>query len=267
MQLQLPGVVAMIQLRTNKNKKLYALFLLIELVLYLCFLYIDIFRGEEYRISSIIKFISIVGCLMFSILVLEQQEDFKSVYLIRVAMFFTVISDVFLLLTSEIEKGIFTFCIVQGIYRYYLWKVRRIDIRKDIRKDIRNDRRKDRFSIFIYAPNVMIGLMITIIMYTLSLEVNRVLIITTFYFTSILINVVVAFRLALKVKKAFITIFAIGMFLFLLCDINVGIFNLSEFLYVDGQLFQTLYLFSTVGMWLFYLPSQVLLVLSFGFNE
>lgn len=266
MQLQLPGVVAMIQLKTNKNKKLYALFLLIELVLYLCFLYIDIFHGEEYRISSIIKFISIVGCLMFSILVLEQQEDFKSVYLIRVAMFFTVISDVFLLLTSEIEKGIFTFCIVQGIYRYYLWKVSK-DIRIDIRIDIRKDIRKDRFSIFVYAPNVMIGLMITIIMYTLSLEVNRVLIITVFYFTSILINVVVAFRLALKVKKAFITIFAIGMFLFLLCDINVGIFNLSEFLYVDGQLFQTLYLFSTVGMWLFYLPSQVLLVLSFGFNE
>jgi len=46
-------------------------------------------------------------------------------------------------------------------------------------------------------------------------------------------------------------IFAAGLTLFVCCDLCVGMFNLG-----------ILRAFSSVGMWLFYLPSQVLIVLS-----
>ena len=51
-------------------------------------------------------------------------------------------------------------------------------------------------------------------------------------------------------------LFALGLTLFVGCDVCVGIFNLP------GLLPDALYQFSRIGMWLFYLPSQVLIALS-----
>jgi len=62
-------------------------------------------------------------------------------------------------------------------------------------------------------------------------------------------------------KSRDIRLFAWGMVLFLLCDINVGIFNLSGFINV-GPVYEVLYGISSISMWLFYAPSQVLIVLS-----
>jgi hypothetical protein len=99
------------------------------------------------------------------------------------------------------------------------------------------------------------------------MDVNILLIITIFYFISIVINVIVAIRAAVCIKERYIVIFAIGMVLFLLCDINVGIFNLADFLVIDSNLFKSIYGFSSIGMWLFYLPAQVLLAISLSFKS
>ena len=50
--------------------------------------------------------------------------------------------------------------------------------------------------------------------------------------------------------------------LFVCCDLCVGLQNLSAFLPVSGH--GGLFAFARVGMWLFYLPSQVLITLSAG---
>lgn len=68
------------------------------------------------------------------------------------------------------------------------------------------------------------------------------------YFSNLCINAAGAFAL----KKH---LFAIGLVLFILCDLCVGAYNLA--LYFDYTLN-----FAQVGMWFFYLPSQVLIVLS-----
>ncbi len=51
---------------------------------------------------------------------------------------------------------------------------------------------------------------------------------------------------------------ALGMILFLLCDINVALYNILGYI---GKV-NVFYNISFVSMWLFYLPSQVLLALS-----
>ena len=69
------------------------------------------------------------------------------------------------------------------------------------------------------------------------------------YFTNFLLNTCQAVPLHSP-------LFSVGLWLFLLCDVCVGIRNQPELF--PGWLAA----FAQVGMWLFYLPGQVLLVLS-----
>ena len=69
------------------------------------------------------------------------------------------------------------------------------------------------------------------------------------YFTNFLLNACQAVPLRSP-------LFSVGLWLFLLCDVCVGIRNQPELF--PGWLAA----FAQVGMWLFYLPGQVLLVLS-----
>lgn len=236
-------------------------FILFEIIIYFGFLYIDIYNSEYYKISSIIKFVGIVGCFCYTLFFVEKQEDQLLINLMRVALFFTVISDVFLLLTGESEKGVFTFCIVQVTYRYYLWRINKQELKQ-------NDQLKQNSQLrYLYLPNVIVWLVIVVTMYFLSMPINMLLVITVFYFVSIVINVIVAVRMAVCLKKRFILIFAIGMVLFLLCDINVGVFNMGDFVDINSHVFTNIYEFSTIGMWLFYLPAQVLLAISLSFKQ
>lgn len=237
----------------SKSVKILS-FIVFELILYFSFLYIDIFDNKYFEMSSILKFIGIVGCFCYVLFLLENNNP-QYTYLVRGALFFTVISDIFLLLTNESEKGVFTFCIVQGIYRYYLWSINKQEFKKE-----------DKFT-FLYLPNIMIGFLVLTIMYFLSMPLNILLGITIFYFVSIVINVIAAIKTAILIRDGSTVIFAVGMVLFLFCDINVGIFNIADFLIIDSSIFNGIYEFSTIGMWLFYLPAQVLLALSLSFKN
>ena len=48
-----------------------------------------------------------------------------------------------------------------------------------------------------------------------------------------------------------------GLILFLLCDINVGLFNLGYYFNLSYEITSILESISTNLMWFFYLPSQV----------
>lgn len=67
-----------------------------------------------------------------------------------------------------------------------------------------------------------------------------------FYFTNLLINTAEAFALGPD-----ISLFALGLLLFIFCDLCVGAYDLRIFVS-----------FTWWGSWLFYLPSQALIVLS-----
>lgn len=72
------------------------------------------------------------------------------------------------------------------------------------------------------------------------------------YFSQLLSNACLAWTLRGRSWRRF----ALGLTLFVGCDVCVGIFNLP------GLLPDALYQFARVGMWLFYLPSQVLITAS-----
>ena len=56
--------------------------------------------------------------------------------------------------------------------------------------------------------------------------------------------------------------FALGLLLFFLCDLNVGVMNLGEYLRLPVFYWQRVRPFCSGILWLFYLPSQVLLSFS-----
>lgn len=86
-----------------------------------------------------------------------------------------------------------------------------------------------------------------------------------FYFLTLCLNAVEAYVLSHPLKERWHDeaaagkvrpIFAVGLILFICCDICVGLWNLYP---PPPRLLRE---FAQVGMWFFYLPSQVLIVLS-----
>lgn len=72
------------------------------------------------------------------------------------------------------------------------------------------------------------------------------------YFSQLLVNTALAWTLKGRKWRRF----AAGLTLFVCCDVCVGAFN------SPGLVPAGVYAFARVGMWLFYLPSQVLIALS-----
>ncbi len=56
-----------------------------------------------------------------------------------------------------------------------------------------------------------------------------------------------------------------GMILFILCDINVALYNVTEVTGISWNLIDIVHNISGLSIWLFYVPSQLLLSLS-GYN-
>ena len=103
---------------------------------------------------------------------------------------------------------------------------------------------------------LVVGLCVT------GVSPDMLLLISIFYFVNIVTNVITAVRSALRNLACMSNvIYAAGMCFFLLCDINVGIFNMSGFIEIPEKLYQILYGVSSILMWTFYAPSQVLIAL------
>jgi uncharacterized membrane protein YhhN len=190
------------------------LFITIESLLYITFIIMDFLDIN----STLIKYIGVILCFVYA---LYSKKKLKSV-----ALLFTCLADLFLLvLLKHYELGVFIFIFAQVTYLYYL---RNIDVR---------------ISNYILVFRILIIVVGTIILYfsnNFSLLYELVLI----YFSTLLFNCLNAFKVKEKT-------FALGLILFIGCDICVGLFN-------------TPYSDSVIAMliWMFYLPSQVLIVLS-----
>lgn len=206
----------------NKTKKLAIIFIALELLIYVSYLAVDFGFADADSIK--LKFISICLCLVFSAIF----TAFGGEKLITAAMVFTLAADNLLLVAnSDYALGVALFCVVQAIYFYLLYR----------------ENGKTLLPVRIVLLAAALILLWKLNMFT-GLNV-----LVAFYFTSFVCNVIQS----LGTDKH---LFSIGLALFLCCDICVGIFNLSSLAGTE------IYSFATVGMWLFYLPAQVLIVLS-----
>lgn len=217
------------------------LFPLLSGCLWVLFLFLDLSRSGD---STGVKFAAICLCCAAALLGAVTADG----RLVAAALCFTVGADWFLLVTDRhYMVGIALFLLVQSIYAYRLYLIRGRCVSRS-------------------------GLILRMAFFLLSLSMAFLpallfrhwwegppraalsqgfwpaltLFLPSFYFSNLLVNTIESFALGRAQRR-----FSTGLLLFVCCDICVGAWNLGLF---PG--------FARVGMWFFYLPSQVLIVLS-----
>ena len=198
-----------------------AAFLGLEAALYAVFLTLDLTGGS----GDPVKYASIAVCLVFSVLFACRGGS----RLMPAAMALTLGADTFLLLLNDhYGAGVALFCGVQALYL------------------VRICRRNGGRTLWPLRLVLVLGAWAGLWALGLLSPLN---LLAAVYFTNFLLN-------ACQAVPLHSPLFSVGLWLFLLCDVCVGIRNQPELF--PGWLAA----FAQVGMWLFYLPGQVLLVLS-----
>lgn len=196
-------------------------YLIIQLILYSLILFIDTNIRVEFTTYSVIVLNMIMG--VYLLIINKNKDNIYSLF----ALIFTLVSDTFLIFDINKIIAMISFCIVQILY---MLKIKII-------------LSKNKFN---YYEIIRISV-ITIAIIILSIIYKDILIsITTFYFIMLIFNLFESIPL---IKNNWLI--PIGLLLFILCDIFVGI----DFLYINLNI-------SFNIIWFFYTPSQVFLTLS-----
>lgn len=203
-----------------------AAFLVIQGILYFLFLSLDLAGAGNKTI--LLKYSSIVLCLLFSAYWSISGGD----KLVTAALALTLGADTFLLLLDrDYQLGVLLFCGVQGVYLMRIYQ-----------KNGGNS---------LWAVRLGCCLLAYLVLWKTG-WMNLLNALAVLYVTNFIWNAIQSLNLSGFRSRLFST----GLILFLCCDLCVGVFNQPN-LFPDSW-----YLFATVAMWLFYLPAQVLIVLS-----
>lgn len=210
------------------------LYIIIQLLLYLSIVFIDI------KIShNLLTYLVIVINMIMGVLTLVFKNN-KDVIISIFALFFTLVSDTFLIFTEHLTIAMISFSVVQTLYmikvknlKYTLHKFTKMDLTRSI-----------------IIPIVML---ITIILFK-----DLLITITSIYFLMLVFNFIESIHL---IKSNMLI--PIGFCLFILCDIFVGLNFLKDILPIENFKFLSYVININFNfIWFFYTPSQVLLTLS-----
>ena len=239
------------------NRRILTGFLTIEAILYVSFLTLDILSvigeythdaGMEklYSTALVIKYISVSLCLLAAVIrALWALKDPKASdecgyrIMIASALVFTVTADWFIVFGNENLIGIFSFCAVQTIYIFVIES-------------------KKAFTAILVR--IIICASAVLALHTYFPDDMLLIGAALFYGISFIGNVI---HQSIKTHRTGTgRLFLAGLILFVLCDINVLFYNLGGFVNIGLSYYDVLQSISLVLMWAFYLPSQVLIVLS-----
>lgn len=206
--------------------KLTAVFLAVECTIYAVFLTLDLAGRGGWTIP--IKYAGVLLCLTYALLCAARGGD----RLVPAALLLTAGADWFLLVRNDhYAVGIALFLCVQTVYLLRL--------------------RLRHAGAHAAAPlRAGLALFVELALHFLNMAVpvNQM---AGLYFSQLLANTILAWTLNGKRWRCF----ALGLTLFVGCDACVGLFNALPAA-------SPLYPAVSVGMWFFYLPSQVLIALS-----
>ncbi|HHV10160.1 MAG TPA: hypothetical protein GXX75_07785 [Clostridiales bacterium] len=234
-------------------------FIILQVMMYAAFLVLDLTGGNA-AISSYIKFAIIILCFCYA-LPAKRSAGKGILFLMKTALFFTVVSDLLILILDYYFYGVLTFLVVQQAYGM------RISMEKHFLRQ-EDKRRSCLGNLFRgFLPRLLLqtaaaGTVCGILAYS-GIELEPLLVASIFYFINIVMNTFGAVRAAVLFPgRRSLVMFAAGLVMFLLCDVNVGLFNLSGFISMPPGIDSTIYGMSSILMWTFYAPSQVLIALS-----
>ena len=206
------------------------LFLCAETILYVSFLYCDLINCQ--MAGTALKYTALLLCFLFS-LDSRNRRDGRTVSL---ALLLTALADLFLLvLDCSYAVGIAFFCPVQMLDALRLRRMAK--------------GRPSLLPRFLLSGGALAAV-------GMAGCFDPVTILVCFYVPQLICNAFESLHSEPAIRNRF---FSLGLWLFLCCDICVGLHNLSAYLPVCLPVPAALV---QIAMWAFYLPSQVLIVLS-----
>jgi len=190
------------------------------------FIAIDIFFYARSFPANYLKFASIVLCFLLAVNLWRTSGNKSDSKFVVGALIFTMIADIFLLFNLNKIAGVISFCVVQLIYlkRYH-------------------------------NKSFIFGLTVAILAIPAAflLPFEPLLVVASAYALLILTTFVSTFRT--KMPRFNLLCIHFGMLLFILCDVHVALYNQLPWR-------SDYYEISVIAIWIFYLPSQLLLALS-----
>lgn len=194
-------------------------------------------------LCSYLSFSSIALSFIFCLLLFRKEIEHKITVL---ALFFTLWADFFLC-------GIVSFKFIQELAMLFFVGTQTCYF---LRIFINQTKKEKIVHLSIRIPVFLFAIILTAIV--LKENTNFLSLISLFYYANLLVNVVFAF---IKFKKA--PLLAIGLLLFSLCDVFVGLSMIDGFMHIpDGSLIYQIKNIPLNMAWLFYVPSQTVLALS-----
>lgn len=226
------------------NKKLITVFfLLIELVL--CIL-VQLIGGAW------LSFFAIALAFLY---VLLNRGRALSYYFSLLALFFTVLADICLVLLSPRQQlfGMIFFFITQLFYFALILSLEREERVNRVHSVVRI---------------VSLGIISVVTALTLGEKIDALSLISMLYYTNLVVSVVFAFILTRGGGKATRFLLPIGLLFFAICDLFVGFGEIAPYFTVtEGTLAHFLANPPFNIAWLFYIPSQTILAVNSIINK
>ena len=201
--------------------------LIVEAVLFCTFVTMDIMNMNA---ENIVKFIAISLVGIFGLRAGKQKDN----VVVTIALLFTMLADVFLILVGNFVAGVCVFICVQTCYTVRFSFMSGKPLVGELLKRL--------------LPGLILGSLAT---YFIGIDVG----IVVAYACSFAVNFVHGFELHILKPSPRHLRFAIGLLLFACCDICVGIHNLKP-----GFMTEQMIRNAEVMTWIFYLPSQLLIL-------
>lgn len=196
--------------------------------------------------GSIFSFSSIALCFLFALSFFRKELDFVFTIL---ALLSTVTADFFLVLISPQNQlaGMIAFLFTQSFYA--------------IKLTITKQKLITRISFLSIRLLASITIVIVTIL-VLKSSCDALAIFSVIYYVNLVVNTIYAF----VCRK---WLFAVGLVLFALCDICIGLQIMSSgYLPIPSDSFIMKILYPGFNLpWVFYLPSQAIIALSVFFNR
>ena len=201
--------------------------LIVESVLFCTFVTMDIMNLDG---ENIVKYIAIALVGIFGLRAGKEKDNI----VVTIALLFTMIADVFLILVGNLVAGICVFICVQTCYTIRFSFMSGKPLVGELLKRL--------------VPGLILGSIAT---YFLGITIGVIVA----YSCSFAVNFVHGFELQILKPSSRHLRFAIGLFLFACCDLCVGIHNLQPD-FMTEQMIRN----AEVMTWIFYLPSQLLIL-------
>ena len=192
--------------------------------------------------------VDVLGCYLAIVLValfaLVTIKGDRVGHLIRLGIAFTLVADYFLVIADDSQlEGVIAFIAVQVCYFAYTL--------------VREKRTRVRYINIASRAVLMVGLVIATFA-VLGEGADALAIASVLYYGNLVANAVFAFLLGKRER-----IFAIGLVLFAMCDIWIGLEVLFSS-YLGSNVMDFVYSANYNLPWVFYQPSQILIGLRLG---